>query len=65
MAKRRLSGEGLIRLKKKGQWEGRIVVGHKKNGDAIFRYHDIYRIQRILTLLCVHIAFESQMGYQF
>ena len=38
MAKRRLSGEGMIRLKKKGQWEGRIVVGHKKNGDAIFRY---------------------------
>lgn len=38
MAKRRPSGEGMIRLKKKGQWEGRIVVGHKKNGDAIFRY---------------------------
>ena len=28
MAKRRPSGEGMIRLKKKGQWEGRIVVGH-------------------------------------
>lgn len=38
MAKRRPSGEGMIRLKKKGQWEGRIVVGHKKNSDAIFRY---------------------------
>ena len=38
MAKRRPSGEGMIRQKKKGQWEGRIVVGHKENGDPIFRY---------------------------
>ena len=26
MAKRRPNGEGMIRQKKKGQWEGRIVV---------------------------------------
>ena len=38
MAKRRPNGEGMIRQKKKGQWEGRIVVGHKENGDPIFRY---------------------------
>ena len=38
MAKRRPSGEGMIRQKKKGQWEGRIVVGHKENGEPIFRY---------------------------
>ena len=38
MAKRRPSGEGMIRRKKKGQWEGRIVVGHKENSDPIFRY---------------------------
>lgn len=38
MAKRRPSGEGMIRQKKNGQWEGRIVVGHKENGDPIFRY---------------------------
>ena len=38
MAKRRPSGEGMIRQKKKGQWEGRIVVGHKENSDPIFRY---------------------------
>lgn len=38
VAKRRPSGEGMIRQKKKGQWEGRIVVGHKENGDPIFRY---------------------------
>ena len=38
MAKRRPNGEGMIRQKKKGQWEGRIVVGHKENGQPIFRY---------------------------
>lgn len=38
MAKRRASGEGMIRKKPNGDWEGRIVVGHKKNGDPIFRY---------------------------
>lgn len=38
MAKRRPSGEGMIRQKEKGEWEGRIVVGHKENGNPIFRY---------------------------
>ena len=38
MAKRRPSGDGMVRQKKKGQWEGRIVVGHKANGSPIFRY---------------------------
>ena len=38
MAKRRPNGEGMIRQKKKGQWEGRIVVGHKENSEPIFRY---------------------------
>jgi len=38
MGKRRPSGDGMIRQKKPDQWEGRIVVGHKQNGDSIFRY---------------------------
>lgn len=38
IAKRRPSGDGMVRLKKENQWEGRIVVGHKQNGDSIFRY---------------------------
>ena len=38
MAKRRASGEGMIRKKPNGDWEGRIVVGHKQNGNPIFRY---------------------------
>lgn len=38
MAKRRPSGDGMVRKKDDGRWEGRIVVGHKDNGDPIFRY---------------------------
>ena len=38
MAKRRANGEGNLRKRKDGRWEGRIVVGHKQNGDPIFRY---------------------------
>ena len=38
MAKRRPSGDGMVRKRDDGRWEGRIVVGHKENGDSIFRY---------------------------
>ena len=38
MAKRRPSGDGMVRLRKPDEWEGRIVVGHKENGAPIFRY---------------------------
>lgn len=38
MAKRRLSGDGMVRKREGGRGEGRIVVGHKENGDSIFRY---------------------------
>ena len=38
MAKRRPSGDGMVRKREDSRWEGRIVVGHKDNGDSIFRY---------------------------
>ena len=38
MAKRRPSGDGMVRKREDCRWEGRIVVGHKSNGDSIFRY---------------------------
>ena len=38
MAKRRPAGDGMVRKRDDGRWEGRIVVGHKDNGDSIFRY---------------------------
>lgn len=49
MGKRRPSGDGMVRKRKDGRWEGRIVVGHKENGDPIFHY--IYAdTQRELTV---------------
>ena len=38
MSKRRPSGDGLVRQRNDGRWEGRIVIGHKGNGDPIFHY---------------------------
>lgn len=38
MAKRRPSGDGMVRKREDGRWEGRIVVGHKNNGELIYRY---------------------------
>ena len=37
MAKRRPAGDGLVRKRADGRWEGRIVVGHKEDGSPIFR----------------------------
>ena len=37
MAKRRPAGDGLVRKRSDGRWEGRIVVGHKADGKPIFR----------------------------
>ena len=37
MAKRRANGDGLMRKRSDGRWEGRIVVGHKENGKPIFK----------------------------
>ena len=38
MAKRRPSGDGMVRKRDDGRWEGRIVVGHKESGEPIFQY---------------------------
>ena len=38
MARRRPSGDGMVRKRDDGRWEGRIVVGDKEDGDSIFRY---------------------------
>lgn len=37
MAKRRPNGDGMIRKRADGRWEGRIVAGHKNNGKPIYR----------------------------
>ena len=60
MAKRRPSGDGMVRRREDGRWEGRIVVGHKENGGAIFRY--VYgKTQRELTDK-LHQSIEAHRG---
>ena len=38
MGSKRPDGDGLVRKRDDGRWEGRIVVGHKGDGKPIFRY---------------------------
>lgn len=48
MAKCRPSGDGMVRKRDDGRWEGRIVIGHKDDDTPIFRY--VYgRTQKELT----------------
>ena len=35
MARRRKQGEGTLRLRKDGRWEGRVVVGYNEKGSPI------------------------------
>ena len=37
MAKKRVNGEGNIRKRKDGRWEGRYTAGHDANGKAIYK----------------------------
>ena len=37
MAGKRPDGEGTVRKRKDGRWEGRIVIGHKENGTPIYK----------------------------
>ena len=48
MAKRRPAGDGMVRKREDERWEGRIVVGHKKNGTPIFQ-HAYAHTQKELT----------------
>ena len=56
MAKRRPSGDGMVRRRDDGRWEGRIVIGHKKNGDPIF-HHDYANTQKEL-MEKLHMSIE-------
>ena len=38
MAKRRPTGDGMVRKRDDGRWEGRIVIGHRENGEPLFRH---------------------------
>ena len=51
MEKRRPSGDGMVRKRADGRWEGRIVVGHKTTE---IRYTDMFlrKLKRNLLKSC-------------
>lgn len=51
MAKRRPDGDGLVRKRADGRWEGRIVVGHKEDGKPIFRSVFAYTQKELMDKL--------------
>ena len=51
MAKRRPDGDGLVRKRADGRWEGRIVVEHKEDGKPIFRSVFAYTQKELMDKL--------------
>ena len=47
MSKRRPVGDGMVRKRDDGRWEGRIVIGHRENGEPLFR-HIYAKTQKVL-----------------
>ena len=62
MAKRRPSGDGMVRRRENGRWEGRIVVGHKRGGEPI--YHSVYAKTQKELLDKLHREIERYDGVE-
>lgn len=62
MAKRRPSGDGMVRKRENGRWEGRIVVGHKRGGEPI--YHSVYAKTQKELLDKLHREIELYDGVE-
>ncbi len=62
MAKRRPSGDGCVRKRADGRWEGRIVVGHKSDGRPIYKTA-LARTQKEL-LPKLHSLIETYQGME-
>ena len=62
MPKKRPSGDGMVRQKKRGQWEARIVVGYKDDGKPIYRY--VYGKTQKEVLDKLHQRIEDYRGVE-
>ena len=51
--KRRPQGEGMVRKREDGRWEGRIVIGHKKDGTPM--YKSVFGKSQKATLKQLHL----------
>lgn len=57
MGKRRPSGDGTIRKRSDGRWEGRVIAGHKADGTPIMRV--VYAKTQKALLLKLHQNIEA------
>ena len=60
MAKRRSNGEGNIRKRKDGRWEGHYTAGYNQNGKRIIK-NVLGRTQEVKAKLSVAIAESQQL----
>ena len=60
MTKKRPSGDGLVRKRADGRWEGRIVVGHKEDGAPIFK--SVFAKTQRELMPKLHGAIDSHRG---
>lgn len=60
MAKRRPNGDGMVRKRADGRWEGAIVIGHKKDGKPIFKWVQATTQRELMPKL--HQAIETYRG---
>ena len=60
MARRRQNGEGTIRKRSDGRWEGRVIVGHMEDGTPISEY--VYARTQKELLLSLHNVIEDHRG---
>lgn len=60
MAKRRPNGDGMVRKRADGRWEGAIVIGHKKDGKPIFKWVQAPTQRELMPKL--HQAVETYRG---
>lgn len=61
MAKRRPNGEGSIRKRKDGRWEGRITIGYRADGKPIQR--SIYAKTQGELLKKLHYEIERHRDF--
>lgn len=60
MANKRPSGDGMIRKRSDGRWEGRIVIGYKDNGNPMFR--SVYANTQKALLAKLHQTIDSHQN---
>ena len=57
MSKRRPNGEGMLKKRDDGYWEGRIIVGHKDNGSPLYKF--VYGKTQKETLIKLHTIIDE------